>query len=207
MSKDNKPEIYFIRIKIDESTNKYYFEIDKNNRFNTLTELVKYYRQCIIKAREIPIPFLLGVGVHKNTISIDEDWYIIDKNKDECEKILKKYRKSGAFYIRTSQSVKKEVTTDKSIHVYTLTFFMNDKTYNARIYAEKENYSLKYYINNKDFKSLKEIVNYYRNYFVFRSQKLTIGLNRLLKTSNSQVVCTKQNNHENSFLNDASIMS
>ena len=199
----NKPEVYFMGIKKDELTKKYYLEINKNNKFESLTALVQFYRASRIETKKIP-SFVLGFGVHKNTISIDEDWYIIDQKKEDCENILKNYRKNGAFFIRTTHFPSTDIS-DKSIHVYTLTFFLDNKTYNARIYVEKENYCLKYYINNKDFKCLKDIVSYYRENSVYKSQKLTIGLHSLLKTKNSQVSITNGNYQENNSLNDVSI--
>ena len=192
-----------MRIKKDEFTKEYYLEINNKKKFESLTALVKFYRAYQIKAKEIPTSFVLGFGVHKNTISIDEDWYIIDQKKEDCENILKNYRKNGAFFIRTTHFPSTDIS-DKSIHVYTLTFFLDNKTYNARIYVEKENYCLKYYINNKDFKCLKDIVSYYRKHSVYKSQKLTIGLQSLLKTKNSFPI-TKGNYQENNSLHDVNI--
>ena len=198
----NKPEVYFMGIKKDELTKKYYLEINKNNKFESLTALVQFYRASRIETKKIP-SFVLGFGVHKNTISIDEDWYIIDQKKEDCENTLIKYRKNGAFFIRTPLSHLTDL--DKSMHVYTLTFFCCSQTYDAKIYVEKDNYCLKFYINNKYFKCLKDIVSYYRENSVYKSQKLTIGLQSLLKTKNSQVSITNGNYQENNSLNDVSI--
>lgn len=71
---------------------------------------------------------------------------------------------------------------------------MGTKTYNARIYVEKENYFLKYYISNKDFKSLNEIISYYRTYPVFRTQKLTVGLKSLLQNRNDKKASAETKN-------------
>jgi hypothetical protein len=158
----------------------YHFDIDTKKQFCSLTDLVSHYRRNAIKAKEIKTPITLGVGVNKKTISVDEDWYMPDMKRDAGGELLMKYKRNGSFFIRCTErlNVKNE---DGQLHVYTLTFFMINNIYYAKIFVEEENYTLKYFVNNKDFASLKDVIGYYKEKSVFKSQKLTVSLKSLMK--------------------------
>ena len=104
--------------------------------------------------------------------------------KEEGEEILMRHKQNGSFFVRNAERTQlKSDDDDQATHVYTLTFYMILNVYHARIYVMEENYLLKYYINNKDFMCLTDLVNYYKRNSVFRTQKLTESLQSLLKTN------------------------
>jgi hypothetical protein len=149
--------------------------INQDKYFENLTELVNYYRSNNINTLEICKPFNLGVGINKKTVSIDEDWYIPELSSNSTIELLLRYKYDGSFLIRTT----KDITTQNEygqFHVYTLSFYMNENVFFSRIFVEIEDYQVKYFLNNKEFQSLKELVDYHKEIPVHNQQTLARGI-------------------------------
>ena len=145
-----------IRIIKEESA--YFFEIDTEKKFTSVSDLVEYYRHHAIRSRMISRPIRLGVGVLKKTISINENWYMPEIY--DGSNLLLKHKYEGSFLVESVENLKPDTFGDKIItHVYNLRFFIMNVVDHVEIYVEEDNsHVLKYILNNKYFLSLKELV-------------------------------------------------
>ena len=176
MPENGEPlNIYFWKINKDE--NDYYSIFDV--KFPNLSELVEYYRVNPIFIKDNK-QVILGVGVHRKTVSIHEDWYAPEFTRDVGDKLLEKYKLDGSFFIRSS-TIDYEPNEDGQLQAYTLTFYMQEEVFYSRIFVKVEDNEIIYYINNKAFLSLHELVNYHKNFPVHNKQTLVKGIHSLSK--------------------------
>jgi hypothetical protein len=172
-----------------EPLNIYFWKINKNEndfysifdvKFPNLSELVEYYRVNPIFIKENNMQIMLGVGIHRKTVSIHEDWYAPEFTRDVGDKLLEKYKLDGSFFIRSS-TIDYEPNEEGLLQAYTLTFYMKNEVFYSRIFVKVEDNEIIYYINNKSFLSLRELVNYHKNFPVHNKQTLVKGIHSLSK--------------------------
>ena len=168
--------IYCWKINKDEGGYYSIFDI----QFPNLTELIEYYRENPIYVKEMNKQISLGVGVHKKTVSIHEDWYEPEFNRDAGNKALEKYKYNGSFFIRSS-AFDYEPNEDGLLQAYTLTFYMENEVFYSRIFVKIEDNEIIYFVNNKAFLSLSELVSYHKNFPVHKKQTLVKGIRSLAK--------------------------
>lgn len=154
-----------------EDNSKLYF-VSEREKFSSLTELVTYYRQYPIPT-DIDRRIFLDFGIPKRTVSIKEDWYMPELNRQVGIRLLEKMKYNGCFFVRGAETFQ---IVDNQSHAYTLCFYMNHQVCQARIHVEIEDFKIRYFINNTEFSSLKSIIDCYKMKPVFGNQKLTKSL-------------------------------
>lgn len=201
-----------MKIKLSQIGNQNYYSII-DQQFQCLTDLVDYYRHNPISIVETNKKINLGVGVHKKTVSIYEDWYAPEFCRETGFKELNKYKQNGSFFIRSSETdyVPNE-NKPEQFHAYTLTFYMDDQVFYSRIFVKIEDYEITYFINEKAFQSLKELVDYHRNFPVHKKQTLVKGVRSLSKKDSflfnpSQVSTPKVDDTLASIINETSYVN
>ena len=181
MDLNNNKNVYFLKVNATINDNQKFYSIFDDIEFQNLPELVDYYRNEELKTIETDVPITLSLGIHKKTVSINEDWYKPEWTSEEVGNlILERYKIDGSFFIRSTDS--NEHNEDGQFHAYTLSFYMKNEIFKSKIFIEIDEYEISYVINNTIFQSLKEIVEYYKEIPVHGQQTLTQGIKNLEKT-------------------------
>ena len=168
---------------------RFFFEIETDKSFESLSSLVEYYRKYPIKSKVLMGNVCLGVGVSKKTISIDEDWYMPDVH--DGTSLLMKTKYDGSFLVESVEKLEPKYRADNTVltHVYNLRFFKQNKVYHEQIFVEEgANYVLKYHMNNVYFMSLKELVE---DFCI--KKNLTVSYNVLKNEKNNKSKDSKLN--------------
>jgi hypothetical protein len=153
------PKLYRFKIltKFDKRKRNVWLEINTENVFDSLENLVKYYQNNHISPDH---PFKFNAGIDKHAISKSEQWFV-EKNDEEIYIILRQFKQPGSFLIRPSTGNRNP--ENGLIHLFTLIFYLNKKNLEFQKFAiAKNEESNTFWIMNQEFSSLIELVYYFK---------------------------------------------
>ncbi|XP_064393377.1 1-phosphatidylinositol 4,5-bisphosphate phosphodiesterase gamma-1-like [Halichondria panicea] len=169
-ARDQKYNHCRIHTKAEGGRTKYY--LIENVCFDSIFDLIEHYRSNPLKS---PLfEQILSHPVPQQNSHLGKPWFHESLSRHNAEDMLKRVRMDGAFLIRPSSEMNKQVAKGGSSQMtYSISFRAEGKVRHCRIVVENGNYM----IGSAQFDSLTELVQYYETNPLYRRMKLKYAIN------------------------------
>ncbi|RWS00136.1 phospholipase C gamma-like isoform X3, partial [Dinothrombium tinctorium] len=160
-----------IRLHSESKRKKY--SIQNNKLFSSIYELIDHYKHHPFRVKGCLVTLKRFVPNLDNHLY--QDWFHGQATREISNKYLINQGKAGSFLVRASESI---------ANCFVVSFRTKNKVFHCRVEREKDVFT----IGNKRYKTLLELIEWYKENAIFRSCKLKYPVTiDMLSSHNSNV--------------------